>query len=196
MKRGIKHAMLVVLLCLASTTKGGTVIWYSGVITLPDGSTAGEGDVTMYALINLNISNWGELTRSDIYEEINNGMTADNIMRFHRNTDAVLITTQSDSTGRASASCGLDWMGYANERAVVLFVCEYDGHEWYKQVDGEYCSTAAIPIYTNTDMASRGEWLIGRDLGAIPEPTSAVLIVCGCAALLLRRRARGHGISI
>lgn len=185
--RGLKHAMLVALLCLASTTFGEAVIWSSGVITLPDGSTAGEGDVTMYALINWNISNWGELTRSDIYGEINNGMTADNIMSFHRNTDAVLITTQSDSTGQASVDNGID-RGFANERAVVLFVCEYDGHEWYKQVDGEFHSTAAIPIYTNTDMALRGEWVMGRDLGAVPEPTSAVLSLLGFCVLVLRRR--------
>ena len=183
--RGLKCAMLVALFCLASTSFGAQVYWSSGVITLPNGSKAGGGDVTMYALVSLGIT-YGKIGGIDFYQVLNDGLTAEIAAKKY---DAFFLSGQTDASGRVSVTDGMDSNSqYQNEVATVLFVCEYKGHEWYKQVYGEHNSTAAIPRYTNTNMALDGEWIMGREVSAAPEPSSALLSILGICVLALRRR--------
>ena len=73
-----------------------------------------------------------------------------------------------------------------------IYICEYDGYEYVKSVNASCEPVAAYPVYNNDYLASRAgsPWRQGYSLSAIPEPTAGVLLLVGCAAVLLRRRVR------
>lgn len=187
--KALKLAASVASILIAASVSGAAlgwsdpVYWTSGTITMPDGSVAGAGDVVMYAFINLTPHNLESL---DLYSFLHGEGLESAANRY----GVYFKSAESNASGSARVTTGLECSsGYENEWAKVLFVCEYDGHEYYKQFYGNHYATAAWPEYTNTNMATRaGDWIQGVELQNIPEPSSALLIVIGGAFLCLRRK--------
>ena len=181
---------------LALAAHGASVSWSSGTLVLPDGNVAKTGDVRGWAWVQNRIPTTSETSGvSDslatyLYatlladDEIRNMAIGGLLVRDNGNKG--VYAGKSNSSGIVSIDGGQVMSnGYANYTADILWVCEYDGYEYYMGSHGIHYSTAAWPQLENTNLAAGGEWIRGE---AIPEPHSVMLLLLGSATLLLKRK--------
>lgn len=192
----MKYLATIFVLALLPSANAATVTWSSGILVLPDGTTAKTGDVRGWAWVQNRIPTTSETSGvSDslatyLYatlladDEIRNMAIGDLLVRDNGNKG--VYAGKSNSSGIVSIDGGQVMSnGYANYTADILWVCEYDGYEYYMGSHGIHYSTAAWPQLENANLAAGGEWIRGE---AIPEPHSGILLLVGSATLLLKRK--------
>lgn len=192
----MKYLATIFVLALLPTANAATITWSSGTLVLPDGNAAKTGDVRGWAWVQNRIPTTSETSGvSDslatyLYamlladDEIRNMDIGDLLVRDNGNKG--VYAGKSNSSGIVSIDGGQVMSnGYANYTADILWVCEYDGYEYYMGSHGIYYSTAAWPQLENANLAAGGEWTRGE---AIPEPHSGMLLLLGSATLLLKRK--------
>lgn len=186
-------AVGMVILAFGYAETSSAAVWRSGEITLPDGTAAGVGDVVGWVFESYRPE---VLEINNFYEQIHNGLEPGvGSSRTEKGylTDYFIERVESDANGVVTVGSGEmkpEWG--ANMWAKVIYICEYDGYEYIKSVNASCEPVAAYPVYNNDYLASRAgsPWRQGYALSAIPEPTAGVLLLVGCAAVLLRRRVR------
>lgn len=169
---------------------GSPIYWSASAVELPDGSTAGAGDVTMYVFETWGIHGYGsEIDRKkdsfDYYALIHSEQSID----WAKDYDVFALSGVTDADGNVSLTDGSDPGASFNAWAMVLFVCEYDGNEYYWQRFADHYATGKPPSLTNSNLDEGIDWRQGVALESTPEPSSALLLLFGCAALALRRRS-------
>lgn len=170
---------------------GAEIYWSASAVELPDGSTAGAGDVTMYVFETWGIHGFGpEIDRTkdslNFYALIHSEQSID----WAKDYNVFALSGVTDAGGDVSLTDGrTSTAGSFNAWAMVLFVCEYDGNEYYWQRFAEHYVTASPPRLTNSNLDEGIDWRQGVALESTPEPSSALLLLFGCAALALRRRS-------
>lgn len=189
--------MLLVAAPLSFYTHASSVTWTSGTIYLPNGQKAGEGDVVGY-LFSTADRNYIHL--ASFYDLIHEGIDTktvftkvyDERLGREREVGAFVTTGMSDRNGQIDLTeVGLVTGGeYNNQWAKVYYICIQDGYEYYKEINGDHYETSPEHLlYQN--LASYGTWKQGYAVPeAIPEPTSALLILLGTAFVCLRRSQR------
>ena len=165
---------------------GSPIYWMSGTITMPNGQVAGEGDVTMYALVTWgHMSQMEKLQTIDLYSLINAPEEPD----WAKEYVAVLLSGQSNASGYVTLTDGTtSTAGDFNQWAMVLFVCEQDGYEYYGQRFAEHYITASPQRLSDQNIAKDLVWKQGLAVASpTPEPSSALLLALGIALLAVRR---------
>jgi len=195
-KTEVSRFFILVLLFVSSFSYGTNVVWGSGKMFLPDGTTARTGDIQGWAWVQWRIPTTSEISgvlpdiASALYSTLCDDSAIRNLTIGNRvvrdNGNTAVYTAKSDSSGNISIEGGQFLSnGYANYTADVLYVCVFDGYEYYMGAHGIHYSTAAWPQLENENLALGGTWIRGE---AIPEPTSGAFLLCGLTFLMLKRR--------
>lgn len=197
----MKHSIMLLFAALISfCAHSSSVTWTSGTIYLPNGQKAGEGDVVGYLFSNITEN----FTYASYYDIIHSGISEKVVYTIaqlpkygEREVSAFVTTGVSDKNGQINLTeFGLVTGGDINNQyGKVYYICIQDGYEYYKEITGNHWETDSSPHMLYQNLASYGTWKQGYAVpGAIPEPTSALLILLGTAFVCLRRPHLRHGL--
>ena len=183
----MKKLMILAAAVVASVAANAAAVsWDSGVISLPDGSKAGKGDVTAY-LFNVTKAVY------DTYAAYTDATAlSDALYTAYSGSFASADGTKtSPKAGTANLTDGKDDYGVGTYYAVVLYTTTQDAKDYWM---GNYASATidAAQDVAVSDLALKlggtSTTATAWSTAAVPEPTSGLLMLLGMAGLALRRR--------
>ena len=183
---------LLITLCagvVAALAHGASVTWGSGAISLPNGSSAGAGDVTAYLFV-IDSATYATYAANTTSAALNEALWSAYGTRLADADASKASIKKGNKADLIDPNTYFTSGGKGNDAyAAILYVTKDE--DYYMSNIGHYTFEADVD-YT---VAGLSKSIGGSDSGgsatawtAVPEPTSGLLMLLGMAGLALRRR--------